>query len=115
MYGTFIAIDHMSIEDGGRGGLILNVSSVAGLDPIYHTPAYCASKSGMIGFTRSLAAKELEPAFGIKFIVVCPGFTETTLTKSPNELLRNISIEEVVTEFSSKCGMQTYVKFLLCK
>lgn len=51
---TQVAIEHMSIEKGGRGGIIANVSSVCGLDGLFSDPISAATKHAVVGFTRSL-------------------------------------------------------------
>lgn len=43
----------MSQEKGGRGGTIINVSSIAGLNATTWMPSYCASKHGIVGLNRS--------------------------------------------------------------
>lgn len=48
-------LPYMDRKMGGSGGLIVNVTSVIGLDPSPVFCAYSASKFGVIGFTRSLA------------------------------------------------------------
>ncbi|XP_055324743.1 15-hydroxyprostaglandin dehydrogenase [NAD(+)]-like [Sitodiplosis mosellana] len=95
IYATLIGIDHMSIAKGGRGGTILNMASICGLDPFFWGPVYCASKHGVVGFTKSLAEKELESELGIKFIIICPGFTETTLLTKVDSTLygQNVASE----------------------
>lgn len=45
----------MSKENGGRGGIILNVSSLAALDVYSFMPSYSASKHGIIGLQRCLS------------------------------------------------------------
>lgn len=55
IYTTNAAIDLMSKAKGGRGGIILNVASVAGLKAVYSTPSYSASKHGVIGFTNAFS------------------------------------------------------------
>jgi NAD(P)-dependent dehydrogenase (short-subunit alcohol dehydrogenase family) len=58
-------------------GRIVNIASTAGLTGYGYTSAYCASKHGVIGLTRSVA---LEVATkGVTVNAVCPGFTETDL------------------------------------
>jgi NAD(P)-dependent dehydrogenase (short-subunit alcohol dehydrogenase family) len=38
-----------------RGGSIVNVSSIAGLEGQAYSAGYCAAKHGLIGLTRALA------------------------------------------------------------
>lgn len=52
---TYEAIEWMSISKNGRGGLIVNISSIAGIRFSTHVPIYCASKHGVLGFTKSMA------------------------------------------------------------
>ena len=42
-------------KEGGRGGMIVNINSVTGLDPSPVFCVYSAAKFGLLGFTRSLA------------------------------------------------------------
>lgn len=45
----------MGKDKGGNGGLIVNISSVAGIDcSQFSTPTYNATKHGVVAFTRSL-------------------------------------------------------------
>jgi len=61
------------IERGG--GVIVNVSSVAGVVGLRNRAAYCASKAGVIGLTRALAADHA--ADGLRVNAICPGTVET--------------------------------------
>lgn len=51
---TLKAIKLMSKDKGGNGGIICNMSSVVGLDPMFLVPVYAATKAGIINFTRCL-------------------------------------------------------------
>ena len=58
-----------------RAGSIVNVASVAGLAGISHRSAYNASKHGLIGLTRTLAAEW--GGRGVRVNAVCPAWIRT--------------------------------------
>lgn len=58
-------------------GRIINIASTAGLKGYGFTTAYSASKAGLIGLTRAMAA-ELSTR-GVTVNAVCPGFTDTDI------------------------------------
>ena len=66
-----------------RQGKIINITSIVGLMGNAGQTNYAASKSGMIGFTKSLA-KELGSR-GICVNCIAPGFIETDMTDALNE------------------------------
>ncbi|XP_067679426.1 15-hydroxyprostaglandin dehydrogenase [NAD(+)]-like [Haliotis asinina] len=70
--GSNLAIKHMRKDEGGAGGVVVNVSSFTGLEPFFTLPAYAATKTGIIGFTRSWAANPYVKDLGLRFGVVCP-------------------------------------------
>ncbi|KAK7503537.1 hypothetical protein BaRGS_00005076 [Batillaria attramentaria] len=86
--GTNLAIQAMSRENGGHGGLVLNVSSTAGLTPrAYFEPAYSGTKFGVVGFTRSWSFNPHAQKMGIRFACLCPAFTATRLLDGANTIL----------------------------
>lgn len=66
-----------------RSGKIINISSVVGLTGNAGQVNYSASKSGVIGFTKSLA-QELATR-GICVNCIAPGFIETPMTDKLND------------------------------
>lgn len=68
-----------------RGGSIINISSIVGLNGNAGQSNYAASKAGIIGFTKSVA-KEMG-ARNIRCNAVAPGFIATEMTDSlPQEV-----------------------------
>ena len=60
-----------------RSGAIVNVASIAGLGGVIHRAAYNASKHGLIGLTRTLAAEW--GGRGVRVNAVCPGWIKTEM------------------------------------
>lgn len=60
-----------------EGGRIVNLSSVLGRFGVAGYTAYCASKHGVIGFTRALALEVIDR--GITVNALCPGWVETEM------------------------------------
>lgn len=58
-------------------GTIINISSIAGLQPFGNHGAYCASKFGVTGLTR-VARAEMSP-HNVRVLSVCPGAVTTEL------------------------------------
>lgn len=80
--GTYLGLDYMSKQNGGEGGIIINMSSLAGLMPVAQQPVYCASKHGIVGFTRSAALAANLMNSGVRLNAICPGFVNTAILES---------------------------------
>ncbi|XP_039631863.1 15-hydroxyprostaglandin dehydrogenase [NAD(+)]-like [Polypterus senegalus] len=86
--GTLLGLKHMKKEEGG---VIVNVSSLAGLGPLPSAPVYTATKHGVVGFSRALADGSSLLGLGIRINVLCPAFVDTHFFKSEiNETLAAI-------------------------
>lgn len=70
---------------------VVAISSIEGLAANPWIPAYCASKAGLLGLTRSMAA-QLGPE-GIRVNAVCPGFIVTPMIQPA------LDVPEIKTEF----------------
>ena len=73
-------------DNGGEGkGIIVNISSVAGLISAPILSSYCVSKFAFVGLSESVQ-QELElKKSPVKLILVCPGFIKTELIKLGQE------------------------------
>jgi 3alpha(or 20beta)-hydroxysteroid dehydrogenase len=67
-----------AMVDAGNGGAIVNISSVAGLEGLFGSLAYTASKWAVRGMTK-VAAKEFG-RYGIRVNSIHPGFIATDMT-----------------------------------
>ena len=77
--GLYLVTKHAGrvMRDGGNGGCIVNISSMAGRQGLANYGAYCATKWAMIGLTQQLAV-ELAPN-RIRVNCICPGSTDTDM------------------------------------
>ena len=84
--GTFLAVQAAarSMVEGGRGGAIVTIASVAAKVPEAGPLSYAVSKAGVWMLTKHVA-RSLGPA-GIRVNAIGPGFIETNMTRIVNEL-----------------------------
>ena len=76
-----------------RTGRIISISSVVGVTGNAGQTNYAASKAGMIGFSKSLAAEVASR--GLTVNVVAPGFIETPMTDVLDESQKNALLARV--------------------
>jgi NAD(P)-dependent dehydrogenase (short-subunit alcohol dehydrogenase family) len=78
LFGPFLLCKYLGAQMLARhAGSIVNVASVAGLAGISHRSAYNASKHGLIGLTRTLAAEW--GGRGVRVNAVCPAWIKTEM------------------------------------
>ena len=68
------------------GGLVINISSIAGVTAMGSNIAYCASKAALDNMTRSLA-RALAPA--VRVVSVSPGLVDTDFVKNLDQSWRD--------------------------
>jgi NAD(P)-dependent dehydrogenase (short-subunit alcohol dehydrogenase family) len=98
---------------------IVNVASGAGLQPRRERSAYCASKGGLVLFTKSIAMDLA--ADGIRVNAVCPGIVDTPLSRGniAGHADRDAAIERYVSRnlmrrFGTAEEVADAVLFLSC-
>ena len=81
LFGPFLLCKYLGAQMLNRGsGSIVNVASVAGLAAVSHRSAYNASKHGLIGLTKTLAAEW--GGRGVRVNAVCPGWIKTEMDEA---------------------------------
>ena len=97
-------------------GHIINISSLAGKNPIANGAAYAASKWGLNGLTYSVA-EELR-AHNIRVSVVCPGSTVSELSpqtgKDPKKMLQGEDVAHVVAMLVTQ-GPQSFASEVILR
>ena len=77
--GAFHFCKHVIPAMRGRGGAIVNISSVHAFASYDHYAAYDASKAGLLALTRTLALDHGRD--GIRVNAICPGYISTPMTE----------------------------------
>lgn len=92
-------------------GKIINMSSVVGIVGNPGQANYCASKAGVIGFTKA-TAKELASR-NININAIAPGFIDTDMTNVLNDDLKNTMLKSIPkNEFGKPEDVANVVAFL---
>jgi NAD(P)-dependent dehydrogenase (short-subunit alcohol dehydrogenase family) len=91
LYGTYWCVRAAEplLADGGR---IVITSSILSRIGVAGYTGYCASKAGLLGLTRALAA-ELAPR-RIQVNAICPGWVDTDMTRLGLSLFEGLTEEE---------------------
>ena len=97
-----------------KTGRIINIGSIVGVSGNAGQTNYSATKSGLLGFTKSLA-KELSSR-NINVNSISPGFIETDMTKALSEdQINNLTKNIPLGRIASPDEVSSVVAFLLSK
>ncbi len=95
-----------------RNGRIVNIGSIVGMMGNSGQSNYSASKSGLLGFTKSLA-RELSSR-NINVNSISPGFIDTDMTKTlSNEQIDNLTKNIPLGRIAESSEVSSVVSFLL--
>lgn len=90
----------------GEEAVIINISSVCGLQGYGSSPAYCGTKHAVIGFSRSWGIPDFYKELKIKVIAVCPGLTITPMvTNAADKVFGRIyekMLNNIISEMTSQ-------------
>lgn len=89
LIGPWLMVKHAgsAMMDAGNGGAIILTASVAGIRSGAGGPAYSASKAGVINLA-AVSAQQLSGT-GVRVNAICPGLTETGMTKPTFDYARD--------------------------
>jgi 3-oxoacyl-[acyl-carrier protein] reductase len=106
---TKYVVRHMMSDGAGR---IVNVASIAGFTGYSGLSVYAATKSSMLGFTRSLAREV--GRLGINVNAIAPGFMDTAMTQSMDSERRGkIARRSALRHFPDVEDVVDSIEFLL--
>jgi NAD(P)-dependent dehydrogenase (short-subunit alcohol dehydrogenase family) len=104
--GTQAAIARMK----GKGGSIVNISSIEGLVGEALIPAYNASKGGVRIFTRSAAIHCARAGYNVRVNNVCPGFAETQMVAGALAAMAPVDAQTFAAKTLERIPMGRFAK-----
>lgn len=79
--GTILATTkYFQLDRSDSVATVVNTASVTGFTPLPMAPVYAASKSAIVGFSRSYGTPEHYAKYPVRILTICPGGTITKLT-----------------------------------
>ena len=79
-----------------------------GLIPLLHNPVYCATKHGVVGFTKSM--KEHSTSDRVRVNCICPTFVDTAMVRAgilekpdSDETLRSYVLDNIIRCVEFQC------------
>ncbi|MBM3482345.1 MAG: glucose 1-dehydrogenase [Alphaproteobacteria bacterium] len=83
--GVFLGTKHAIRIMKGKGGSIINISSILGIDGTGMAAAYCASKGGVRLFTKAVAIECGDAGYNIRVNSIHPGYIQTRMFETDIE------------------------------
>uniref|UniRef100_UPI0025AEA1FF 15-hydroxyprostaglandin dehydrogenase [NAD(+)]-like n=1 Tax=Doryrhamphus excisus TaxID=161450 RepID=UPI0025AEA1FF len=112
---TYLALEHMSKLNGGQGGIIVNISSIAAFKPLPGLPVYSATKSGVNIFTQAMADVSTRLGYGVRVNALCPALVQTDmLTELHDKMGQYCQLEKPALQVADKLGILSVSQVAEC-
>jgi 2-keto-3-deoxy-L-fuconate dehydrogenase len=98
-HGSRAAVDQMLTQEP-KGGVIVNIASVAGQIGVPRRFAYCATKGAVIAMTKQLAVDYVKE--GIRCNAICPGTVYSPFVEAYVERFHKDTKEETIRELHAR-------------
>jgi NAD(P)-dependent dehydrogenase (short-subunit alcohol dehydrogenase family) len=98
-HGSRAAVDQMLAQEP-KGGVIINIASVAGQIGVPRRFAYCATKGAVIAMTRQLAVDYVK--HGIRCNAICPGTVFSPFVEGYVERFHSDTREQTIAELHAR-------------
>ncbi|MGH3982303.1 MAG: SDR family NAD(P)-dependent oxidoreductase [Pseudonocardiaceae bacterium] len=92
-----------------KRGRIINIASTGGKQGVVLGAPYCASKHGVVGFTKALGLELAKT--GITVNAVCPGYVETPMAQGVRQRYADfwgVTEQDVLERFNAKIPLGRY-------
>lgn len=108
----YVTRESLHLEMIAPGGRIINIASTGGKQGVIHGSPYCASKHGMVGFTKALGLELARNNSGVTVNAVCPGFVETDMAERVREhyaAIWDVEVEEARRRVEERIPIGRYI------
>ncbi|XP_073943523.1 15-hydroxyprostaglandin dehydrogenase [NAD(+)]-like isoform X2 [Choristoneura fumiferana] len=107
---TMKAIEVMRTDEGGKGGTVINISSVAALQQSSFMPIYYGTKAAVLHFSNCVSMQHDFARTGVRVLTICIGGTATSLSSKNNigSHDKNITPEKMHRDTIAKVALQNF-------
>ncbi|XP_005103971.2 15-hydroxyprostaglandin dehydrogenase [NAD(+)] [Aplysia californica] len=104
--GSMLAMEHMRRDKGGNGGVIINVSSMGGINPNPCGPVYSATKAAVLMYSLSWALNPELTMNGLRINALAPSFVDTQLYQGLSDQ-STIHVPQIAEKIIERVGIMT--------
>ncbi|KAI8439229.1 hypothetical protein MSG28_013070, partial [Choristoneura fumiferana] len=99
---TLKGVKHMRKDEGGAGGTVINVSSIAAFLMTPYLPIYNGSKAAVMHFSRCLAIDPFHAKTGVRVLTICFSATDTPLLEGlPERVIDPMHVQTIISSVDS--------------